>query len=124
VTSGTSSSTISVVDRAEVPSSPFKPDLRKNLIIAMLLGLIGGVALAYFLEYLDDTLRTPEDMERLTRLPVLGVIPKVTRGKAADDRALALQAHEDVRSTFAEAYRSCAPRCNSRHAKACPGLMS
>jgi uncharacterized protein involved in exopolysaccharide biosynthesis len=49
-----------VVDRAEIPPAPFKPDLRQNLIIAMLLGLIGGVALAFFLEHLDDTIRMPE----------------------------------------------------------------
>jgi capsular exopolysaccharide synthesis family protein len=106
VTSGTSTSSVAVVDRAEVPLTHFKPDLQQNLMIAMLLGLIGGVALAFFLEYLDDTLRTPEDMERLTQLPVLGVIPKLQKAKVPDERALALKAHDDVRSTFAEAYRS------------------
>ena len=106
VTGGTGANNVAVVDRAEIPSSPFKPDLRQNLIIAMLLGLIGGVALAFFLEHLDDTLRTPEDMEQLTQLPVLGVVPKMQHPKAAEGRSLGLMAHDDVRSTFAEAYRS------------------
>ena len=54
------------------PAAPFKPDLRQNLIIAMLLGLIGGVALAFFLEHLDDTIRTPEDMEQADPAPGAG----------------------------------------------------
>ena len=106
VTGGTGVNNISVVDRAEVPPSPFKPDLRQNLIIAMLLGLIGGAALAFFLEHLDDTIRTPEDMEQITQLPVLGVVPKLQHPKTAEGRSLGLLAHDDVRSTFAEAYRS------------------
>ena len=106
VTGGTGANNVAVVDRAEIPSAPFKPDLRQNLIIAMLLGLIGGVALAFFLEHLDDTIRTPEDMEQLTQLPVLGVVPKLQHPKAAEGRSLGLMVHDDVRSSFAEAYRS------------------
>ena len=106
VTGGTGANNIAVVDRAEIPATPFKPDLRQNLIIAMLLGLIGGVALAFFLEHLDDTIRMPEDMEQLTQLAVLGVVPKLVHPKSGDGRSLGLLAHDDVRSTFAEAYRS------------------
>jgi len=72
----------------------------------MLLGLIGGVALAFFLEHLDDTIRTPEDMEQLTQLPVMGVVPKLQQAKLTEGRSLGLMAHDDVRSAFAEAYRS------------------
>jgi len=105
VTGGTGANNIAIVDRAEIPTTPFKPDLRQNLIIAVLLGLIGGVALAFFLEHLDDTIRTPEDMERLTQLPVLGVVPKSAPPKTSE-RSLGLMAHDDVRCSFAEAYRS------------------
>ena len=106
VTGGTGANNITVVDRAEIPGVPFSPNLRQNLSIALLLGLIGGVALAFFVEYLDDTIRTPEDMEKLTQLPVLGVVPRMQRAQIAEGKSLALTAHEDVRSTFAEAYRS------------------
>jgi Mrp family chromosome partitioning ATPase len=54
----------------------------------MLLGLIGGVALAFFLEHLDDTIRMPEDMEQLTQLPVLGVVPKLSHPKSGEGRSL------------------------------------
>ena len=54
---------ISVVDRAQGPGGPFKPSLFYNLAIALLLGVMLGVALALLLEFLDDTLKTPEDIE-------------------------------------------------------------
>jgi capsular exopolysaccharide synthesis family protein len=106
VTGGTGANNITVIDKAVVPGAPFSPNLRQNLMMAMLLGLIGGVALAFFLEYLDDTIRMPEDMEKLTQLPVLGVVPRMQRAQMTEGKALALKVHEDVRSTFAEAYRS------------------
>ncbi len=107
VTAGEGSSNITIVDTAEVPQAPFAPNLRQNLMMAMLMGLFAGIALAFFLEYLDDTLRTPEDMERLTKLPVLGVIPKTAKPSAGTEgRALAWLAHNDMRSSFSEAYRS------------------
>jgi len=106
VTGGTGANNITVVDRAEIPAAPFKPDLHQNLLTAMLLGLMGGIALAFFLEHLDDTIRTPEDMEKLTQLPVLGVVPRMPSQQVADAKSLALIAHADVRSAFAEAYRS------------------
>jgi capsular exopolysaccharide synthesis family protein len=78
----------------------------QNLQIAAALGLVLGIGLAFFLEYLDDTLRAPEDMERITHLPVLGVIPLIKAKKGQDVVALALTSHSDARSSFAEAYRS------------------
>ena len=91
---------ISVVDRAQVPGGPFKPSLFYNLAIALLLGVMLGVALALLLEFLDDTLKTPEDIEQQLRLPVLGIIPKLA-GKQT-----VAQASADPRSAFSEAYRS------------------
>ena len=91
---------ISVVDRAQVPVGPFKPSLIYNLAIALLLGVMLGVALALLLEFLDDTLKTPEDIEQQLRLPVLGIIPKLA-GKQT-----VAQASADPRSAFSEAYRS------------------
>ena len=82
------------------------PNLTLNLQLAAALGLMLGVGLAFFLEYLDDTMQRPDDMERIAHLPVLGVIPLVKPKKADRNVALAMQSHLDARSTFAEAYRS------------------
>ncbi|MEW6186682.1 MAG: polysaccharide biosynthesis tyrosine autokinase [Thermodesulfobacteriota bacterium] len=66
---------IHVVDQAEVPKSPSKPRTARNLMLAMVIGLMGGVGLAFFFEYLDNTIKTPDDVERHFNLPYLGPIP-------------------------------------------------
>ena len=106
VQGGVGTNNVTVVDPALTPFGPYKPNLIQNLQIAAVLGLMLGIGLAFFLEYLDDTLRTPEDMERVTHLPVLGVIPLIKLKKGQDVAALALTSHLDARSSFAEAYRS------------------
>lgn len=106
VEAGVGTNNVSVVDSAEPPSAPYKPNLPLNLQLAAVLGLMLGVGLAFFLEYLDDTMQRPDDMERVAHLPVLGVIPLVKPKKKERDVPLAMQSHLDARSTFAEAYRS------------------
>ena len=97
---------VTVVDPALIPLAPFKPNVTQNLQIAAILGLLLGVGLAFFLEYLDDTMQHPEDMERIAHLPVLGVIPMVKARRGQTTMVLGLLSHLDARSAFAEAYRS------------------
>ena len=104
VTSGIGSNNIAVIDPAEVPEAPFKPNPKTYLLVGVLLGLFGGAGLAFLFEKLDDTVKLPEDMERL-RLATLGVIP-LTRGGGGDAPPLHLITHYDPRSGVAEAYRS------------------
>lgn len=92
-------SNITIVDRALIPSQRFSPSLRKNLLLGLLLGAMLGVGAALLLEFLDNTIKTPEDVERLLHLGVLGVIPKLHK---QDPR----QALRDLRSAFSESYRS------------------
>lgn len=99
VAGGVSANNISLVDRAE-PGYKFKPDMKRNLTMGLLAGLMLGVLLALAFEYLDDTIKRPEDIEKLLGLPVLGAIPLL---KAPLTPAKALQ---DARSAFAESYRS------------------
>ncbi|HWS05366.1 MAG TPA: polysaccharide biosynthesis tyrosine autokinase [Burkholderiaceae bacterium] len=94
------SNNISIIDRADVPDGRFKPNLALNLAIGMLLGGMLGVLAAFLLEFLDDTIKTPEDVEQKLKLAVLGVIPKLGQKESV---AAAIR---DPRSTFAEAYRS------------------
>ena len=103
VAGGVGINNITVVDKAKVPKFPIKPNLMLNLMIAIALGLGVGVGLALLLEHLDDTIKLPEDMEKLLGLPVLGIIPST---KAADGVELSLAENADPHSPFAEAYRS------------------
>ena len=99
VAGGVTTNNMSVVDRADVPDGPYKPDLRFNLMLASFFGLALGIVLALLLEYLDDTLKTSEDIEKQLGLAVLGIIPKLS--DMTPRKAL-----ENPRSAFAEAYRS------------------
>ena len=69
------SSNVHIVDSARVPNKPAKPNIPQNLEIAFFTGLIGGVALAFVLEGLDNTVRNPEQMQAVCGLSSLGVIP-------------------------------------------------
>lgn len=77
VAAGLNSSNIMVVDPAQVPKGPAKPRIILNLAFGFILGLSLGVGLAFFQEYLDNTLKTPDEVEFLLRLPSLGLIPSV-----------------------------------------------
>lgn len=66
---------ISVVDKAKVPKDPVFPNKKLNLVLAVLIGLFGGIGLCFVFEYLDNTVKGPEDVERLSGLPSLGVVP-------------------------------------------------
>jgi succinoglycan biosynthesis transport protein ExoP len=99
VAGGASANNISIVDRAE-PGFKFKPNLKLNLALALLVGILLGVLLALAFEYLDDTIKRPEDIEKLLGLAVLGAVPMV---KAPQTPKSALA---DARSAFAESYRS------------------
>lgn len=72
---GLKTSNISIIDRGEVPQEPVSPRKKRNLILAFLIGILGGGGLCFILEYLDNTVKGPEDVEKLTGLPSLGVIP-------------------------------------------------
>jgi len=71
------SNNVSVLDAPTKPLYPIKPRRKMNLLVGGLFGLFLGVGAAFFLDYLDNTFRTPEDIERLLGLSVLGLIPKI-----------------------------------------------
>jgi len=72
---GLKTSNINIIDRAEIPNEPVFPKKKLNLILALLFGIFGGVGLCFVFEYLDNTVKGPEDVEKLAALPSLGVIP-------------------------------------------------
>ena len=113
-------SNISVVDRADVPVKRSGPRTGLNLLVGCLVGLVGGVTLAFLFEYLDTSIRDPREIETMLRLPTLGLVP--TRSVLAPhlaDRPLgperelagapgsfALVAHQATSSILAEAFRN------------------
>jgi polysaccharide biosynthesis transport protein len=107
VVAGISTNNISIVDRAQVPAAPYKPDLRKNLTMGIAIGLIAGILLAFLLEQLDDTVKSSEDAEVRVRAPVLGIIPMVSeKEQRSAGGDVALLAATDPKCPLAEAIRS------------------
>ncbi len=72
---GLKTSYVSIIDRAKVPDKPVSPKKKLNLLLALILGILGGIFLCFIVENLDNTVKGPEDVERLAHLPSLGVIP-------------------------------------------------
>ena len=98
------SNNISVVDPAEASLFPHKPRLLVNLLIGVVAGVLLGAAIVVALEVMDDSIKYPDEVERLLGLALMGVIPKVNRRRG--DRAIGMEVHEEPRSALAEAYRS------------------
>jgi succinoglycan biosynthesis transport protein ExoP len=76
VAGATGSNNVTVIDFAQRPGAPYKPDLQKNLMLWFVFGLLGAVAAVVGLEILDDTFKSPGEIEDKLGLAVLGLIPK------------------------------------------------
>lgn len=100
VTGAVSTNNISIVDPAQVPDRPAKPQMLFNLIIATMVGLGLGVAAVFLLEVLNQKLSTPDDVEAKLRVPTLGIVPLLEKNVSATE-ALA-----NAKSGFSEAYYS------------------
>jgi succinoglycan biosynthesis transport protein ExoP len=123
-----SSNNIHIVDHADLPTGRFNVTMKKNLQSAFPLGVVLGLAAIFFLEYMDRSIKTPEELERVTKFASLGVIPSANsarsgygygygygRGTARlrpvtdtpeGQAGIDLLPHSDSRSAIAEAYRA------------------
>ncbi len=111
IVGGLGESDAEVVDPAITPRSPFEPRPLRNLLAGLLAGLALGLAAAFAIEFIDDTIKTPEDAKTKLRLPLLGMIPNMGR------TALMIEQLASPRSDIAEAYYSVttALQFSSRH---------
>lgn len=75
VVAGLKSSNVNIIDAPIVPRFPSEPNIPRNLLLGLMIGLFGGVGLALLFELMDNTVVTPEDVQHLTQMPLLGVIP-------------------------------------------------
>lgn len=99
-TSATRTSSVSIVDEAEVPGAPFSPNVPRSIMLGLLLGTLLGGAAAIGADRWYDTLNLPDDVVNALGLPVLGVIPRIDEKEDLDDLIY------DARSAVAEAYHS------------------
>jgi capsular exopolysaccharide synthesis family protein len=121
ISAGLRSSNIRVVDPALIPTTPSRPNKSRNVFLAILVGLIGGIGLALVREFLDNTVKNPEDVQSFSRLPSLAVVPAFTSSNG-DSRGrlqkllrgsgngfherVALLCHSEPQSQVSEAFRA------------------
>jgi capsular exopolysaccharide synthesis family protein len=100
VSSNSRANNVRIVDRAEVPKTPLAPTGRRTWFTSLAIGFVVAIAVAFGLDYMNDTIKTPEDVTRRLKLPFLGLVPSV-RG---DKHPVLASSH--VPHDFGEAFRS------------------
>jgi polysaccharide biosynthesis transport protein len=125
VSAGLHSNNIHVVDPAKPQRVPYRPNKTMNVMLALAVGLMLGIGLAFFIEHLDSSIKTPDDMDRFLKLPSLGVIPSMASLAVPSHRkrlaasaggngskgsgsaqAVELISFQDGKSLMSEAYRN------------------
>ena len=122
ISAGLRSSNIRVVDPAMIPTYPARPAKARNIALSFLIGLVGGIGLALLREYMDNTVKSPDDVEVLAHLPSLAVVPafsqlngngsgkagKLLKGASSNghDKRIELVAQHLPKSQMSEAFRA------------------
>ena len=109
---------VRVVDLAEVPRAPISPNAPRDISLLFVTSLVLAIGLAFFTEYLDSRLKTPQDLKTHLGIPFLGMIPVVSKGK---DRTNPL-VNNGVPPNFSEAFKTV--RTNVLFSSAEAGLRS
>jgi capsular exopolysaccharide synthesis family protein len=117
VTNGDRSNEVSIATYSRLPKVPIGPQRFRNIFVAFLLSLVAGIGLAFLLDFLDDTVKSVEDVDRYLHLPALALIPAsrdrgrligipgTPPGPASPSETTALAMISDARSPIAESYR-------------------
>ena len=99
-----STSNIVVVEEAQTPAIPVRPRTLQNTLLGTVVGLLLSMGIIFLIEYLDDRVRTPEQIDKILKLPVVGLIARMTNGAAKGQAGLI--AVREPRSPIVEAFRS------------------
>lgn len=112
ITDNITKTNLRLVESASIPTVPVRPQKMRNLLLSVVLGLMGGAALAYVLEYLDQTIHNKEEAEKYLDLPVLAEVPlqgkPVTKGASKTSRKMPTVLDGSANSHFAESFRQIA----------------
>jgi polysaccharide biosynthesis transport protein len=98
-------SNIRIVEEAEVPKTPVSPKTFWNILLSIMVSMIMGPCLAFIFEYMDNTVRTPEDVQRKLGIPLLGTIPHYERQRKGPDTALFWDQRQETKKGTRETSR-------------------
>ncbi|PLX86739.1 MAG: hypothetical protein C0614_03635, partial [Desulfuromonas sp.] len=93
---------VEIINEALLPTSPIRPDKKKNLGLGLLVGLLFGVGMSFFLEYLDRSIKDEDDVQEKLGLTVLGAIPRIDNAAQCENRQLVT--HLEPHSIASEAF--------------------
>ena len=99
-------SSSAIIESAVLPINPSSPKKVRNMALAVMLGLFGGIGLAFTMERLDNSIKTPEELERLIRVPALGMVPMISlngKGDQGSYQSVALACFEEPKSMVGDA---------------------
>lgn len=101
---------IRIIDLAVTPKTPIKPNVRLNLLLGLVAGLLLALGVAFFLEFVDDSLKSIEEVERFVHKTVYGIIPRIPghqkEAEIAKPVAANLVTHYSPKSPISEAFRT------------------
>ncbi|MCK5725535.1 MAG: polysaccharide biosynthesis tyrosine autokinase [Thiotrichaceae bacterium] len=103
ISSDLNTNNVTIVDRALIPTNKFKPKVKTNVMFGTVVGFLLGIGLIFLREFVDDSFKKAEDVERFTNLPLLGLIPLQ---KGATRTRIAQQIIKEPRSPLSESIRS------------------
>jgi succinoglycan biosynthesis transport protein ExoP len=90
-----------VIQKAETPKSPAKPKKGLNILLGLIVGLAGGIGTAFFIEYLDNTVKSPDDVETKLGVPVYGIVPLLSKENSIEEII-----RREPQSPFSESYKT------------------
>jgi len=120
VVGGLDTNNISIVDSAVIPHKKFKPNIKTNLMLGTLMGFLFGLAFIFLREFMDDSIKSTEELEKLTQLPMFGVIPEL---KGRESSVIAQQLITEPNSHIAEAIRSLRTSLSFSTAEGAPKIL-
>ncbi len=116
ISAGFNGSSIQIVDYSEKPKGPFQPYHQRKVLLAAMIGLFLGIGFAFLLEYFDNTIKTPEEVDQRFQLPFLGSVPEIScqkrnqlsvrKSSSRPSLSVELIMCNQPRSMLAEAYRN------------------
>lgn len=112
MTSQVNVNNVRLLDLAQMPTVPVKPNMKLNVALGMLLGLFGGITLAFFVEFMDNTVKSRLDIEQVAQVTFLGMVPTIRtdkrhrRHEEAFEGKKELYVHYRPKSTVAELSRT------------------
>lgn len=95
---------IEIIDNARVPAFPYKPNTMKNLLLGIILGSMLGVFVAFGFEYMDNTIKNPDEFTRRYQIPILGLIP--FNEESEKEKEIAHTFYNDPRAPMSESIRT------------------